>query len=564
MWDVRAYIYELDRSTSFSQVRDMITAAYDIEFETAIPGGMTVASMKMPWRGEAPSLIGKPLAIYDGSVCVWWGRIGEVSDVVNSQQRVLELTAYGPWERAARIPFTQTYTTNSNHRISNIVKAAIGNLPDVATTNQQWSGTTTPIEELSFEDSTVQSVILDSLRLGDDSTSPWTFIVLPPVQVTGVGGFTYASDYTTPVDSTLGGVSDSYFARKISGTVKFAADASGTSYDRITFGTATANAVAGAWFYVPRNAGVIYDFITFRNASNSPIAYCKMSAGKILQVLNIVSGVTTNGSDDIELGTGSWHFIGMRITVSAGSGVLSLGLDGQNIVAVSSVNTGSNNVKYVCFGLAETSPATARTMWVDDILVDNSSSITRPEDAAYTHSSCETRLIKVDGSSWDFEISIADIPNYRITETSKDMINHLYVGYSSSGLYTGRAMNNESVALYGLYPGYKSISGLNSNTVAGYYRARYLEQYGLPRKSLQSITITKRPRGLFSNQIPLSSIRAGMNFRVRDLPNLGNMIVGHTRYQAPQGNRPESVEITPEEPPVDITYAVARSKKKTL
>jgi hypothetical protein len=71
-------------------------------YETAMPGGMTVAGALVPWAHlPVNDVAGQRFVVEDGDI-LWWGRVTGVADVVQRGAQALRLTAHAPWERSAR------------------------------------------------------------------------------------------------------------------------------------------------------------------------------------------------------------------------------------------------------------------------------------------------------------------------------------------------------------------------------------------------------------------------------------------------------------------------------
>ena len=254
-------------------IQDAINGAAAITYESALPGGMTIASCSIPWRGgkRAPRLVGATMLIRDGIDCVWWGRIHDVTERVDGQQQYLDLVAVGPWGYAGKQYFTGNYLAGGAWTGTDILKAAVyGHMEDVA---QRMGGDTGPaydVGALAWTDVSVQNVIAECLRIGDDTVSSWSFVVWPPV--TAVGGvYTFSSDCDAVADFTAqsGATVSKLVYHRGGSCLRLLAPAGGAAYTYQTVAGA-ATYYASMWLYMAKTRpGEEHDHIIFFEGGTS-------------------------------------------------------------------------------------------------------------------------------------------------------------------------------------------------------------------------------------------------------------------------------------------------------
>jgi hypothetical protein len=541
--------------------------ASGIAYETALPGGMIKADCRVPWRRNLPhgNIIGSALAIYNGSENVWWGRIGDATDAIVSGAPSLNLTAYGPWAAAQKMPFTQVYPAGVGWTTVQVIKAALyGNCPDVDMIATDWGSlTANSLNAISFSNANAQSVIAECLRYGGSTVAQWGFVIHPPLWRPPA----FATD-VTGVTWTNAGASSTYYMRPTSSYL-MSAPGGGKGYGEHDIGSDKDEVVMASWFFIPPEVGVpsdSYEMLGVKNNAGNPVVEVgtRGSAGGgagELYVYNYHTSTRTLATGNCVFGQGCWHFLCMYVKRHATTGIVKVWLDDGLVVDLSAQDTGDTPLRYPVWGMNQNG-VNARTLYCQGLLGKwAATQITLEDSAVDTTVRCRTELFPYDVTTYDFVVSQNDIGDYTVQETDSTMSNSLYVQYT--GARTARAANTTSIDTYGLAPSVIEASRLTDATVAANFRDRYLATYATPQRKMAPITLTVPPQGRSGNPYPLASIRAGLRFRIRELPELGNVYVGHTRYQAAESGQPETLQLTPNEPPLTgLDFAVAQRTQR--
>lgn len=532
-----------------------------LAYETAMPGGMTTATLVVPWEKglSVASIIGSRLLIDADGDTVWWGRITGAADVAERGTRALRLTAHAPWERAARRAWAQNYPIyTGGWAAEDIIKAAVfGNVEDVLISEQDWVDPNMNICPITWSGSTVQTCIADALRLGDTGTTPWSFVIGPPRVRAATGGYVFSS--------TCSSVSDfSGTATAGAGTVTaqaglymrggyslqcYANDTAGTASAYHTLSSTSDDLWCSAWVFFRKESatGVEHDWFTFYDTGYSVIATLRTNGTDQLYLYNNITGASY--TPQVTLARGCWHHLAMRLVrhrtaPGRGNGIVELWLDDKRISNNVNLDTGANSIKRIAWGMIRTAVGN-RYQNYDNVIVSTS----RPT-MAQTNLVAEelpaARIIQLTTSSYDIIISLDDIgQSYTIERNMTDSANQVDMAYGSTPTNLAMAVDADSVAQHGQYQTQLTASKTGSATVAAYLRQRWLAQFANPVPSLQPITLTAAPQSRDGAPYPLCRLRAGLRFRVRELPELGNIYIGHTRYQRGELGQPEQCQITP-------------------
>jgi hypothetical protein len=537
-----------------------INGASGITYETAMPGGMTMASCRIPWHYGAvpPRLLGAKFEVRDGIDCVWAGRVHDQTDSSHGQAQYLDLLAAGPWADAALARVTNSYVSNGVWTGTDMLKAALwGNVEDVAMVLNGDTGPAYDVGALAWSDSTVQDVIAECLRIGDDTTSSWNFVIWPPVFAPStVGAATFSSDCDDTADfsasSGATAVRDIY--HRGGSCLKFSAGAGAAAYAYQTVGAAATYAASG-WFYLPKTAPAEnHQLLTFyQTTSSANILVVRVNPSYIIEAYNLPATATYTATGNQTWGLGSWHHLAALCTANNGAGVAQVWYDGQLVINQATLNTGANNIVRVYVGPLSNGTA-ARTVYADDVIINTTAPTMADRVTAETLP--EPRIIEMNRTTHDFMLSLASVQQSAFTRSLGSTVNQVRTTYGSSS-YTDLSLDEDSVRAYGQRLGVPSLTRTSSATVAGYLAARYLARWKTPAAMLQPLTLTTAPTSYGGGIMPLSRIKAGMTFAIRERPDLGVFYVGGTRYQAAQPGQPESCAITPIEPAYDLATAVA-------
>jgi len=101
------------------------------------------------------------------------------------------------------------------------------------------------------------------------------------------------------------------------------------------------------------------------------IATATMGSNKRLFMENNAGGGSIPGSATVALVPGQWHQIDMSTTISPTSGSLTLLVDGQVQIAVTGIDTGSQPVNRLAFGIIwEGNGSQSNVLHVDDVIID--------------------------------------------------------------------------------------------------------------------------------------------------------------------------------------------------
>jgi hypothetical protein len=546
-------------------IADSINAACAITYETVLPGGMSMAACSIPWRGgkRAPRLFGASFVVRDGIDCVWWGRIHDVTERVDGQAQYLDLVAVGPWALAAKSYVNADYVSGGSWTGTDMLKTAVyGHMEDVV---QRMGGDVGPaydVGALAWSDSTVQQVIAECLRIGDDTVSSWNFVVWPPV-FAPAGSFTWSSDCDAVADFTAqSGATISNLLYHRGGTcLRLLAAAGGAAYAYQDV-SAAATYYASMWLYMAKTRPAEeHDHIIFWEAgTGNRILSVRTGATHIWEIRNEVAGATYTATGNQAMSAGSWHHVAAQCTANGAAGVAKLWLDGQLIINQTSLNTGANNITRVYYG--DLSNGAADRYWfIDDTII--STAALDMDQTVTSETLPEPRIVKMNRTDYDFMISLARVQQSAFTRSLRTTTNNVRTTYGS-GSWGSIYSDADSVARYGQLLSLPSLTRTASGTVANYLSARYLERWKEPAAMLQPVALTTPPSSRGGGIMPLSRIKAGMVFAIRERPDLGVFYVGGTRYRARGAGQAEVCEITPIEPAYDLATAVALREQRTM
>ena len=538
--------------------------SHGLYYETAMPGGMTIAGVLLPWSRLAAEtdIVGMRFAARADGFIRWWGRVTGVANVVQRGERMLRLTAHAPWERAARRAWAQVYPINTGGwAAEDIIAAAVfGNVEDVLISVQDWDEPNLDICPITWSGSTVQTAIADALRLGNANLAPWSFLIGPPRTKPATGGFTFSStcEAVTDFSGTLTGAGCSVTAQ--SGlyargskslqcySVSTVANAASAYY---TLAGSTDDAWMSAWVYWRKESatGVEHDWLTFYDTAGAVIAAIRSYGTDVFYVRNEIT--TTDYTTGVTLSRGCWHHLEARLVRSQtpgpgfGNGSIELWLDDKRICTTgTSQDTGANSIKKFAWGMTRTAVGD-RYQNYDNVIIHTSR-----VGMAKTNLAAETlpaaQIIELDTTDYDVMVSLEDVGNsYTIERSMTDAANQVDMAYGATPTDLAMAIDTESVAQHGQYQTQITASKTGSATVAGYLRNRWLAQFADPVAALQPLTLTIAPQSKAGAAYPLSRLRAGLRFRIRELPELGNLYIGHTRYQRGELGQREQCQVTP-------------------
>jgi hypothetical protein len=530
--------------------------ASGLTYETVMPGGMSIASCRIPWDTSISRLRlnGLRFVVYHGTSIVWWGTLWDNVPTFAGADRKIELRAIGPWGVMAKRPFNQTYQSNG-YTAADFIRAALwGNVEDVGIGSAEWDDPGIDLEAMSWSASNVQTVIAECLRFGDSSTSPWTFLCLPPKPTfPNTAGFTFYDDCSdtgsmTGTAGTAPVVSTGLYMRGGS-CLRCAAPGGGSSrfYKDIGAGAANDQMVATAWIYVPNNRpNEAHQYITIYTGGGTVLASLRSDATHNLGLWCQATATNYYGASPTVLGAGCWHHVGIYINRNAVAGTLTAMLDGRTVVTQAGINTGAAAAQIVYWGTTAAGVA-ARDIYVDNVGITVGSA-TFPSMDLYNFDGGtlpETRIVKLDTSAYDLDISLNDIVgSYAMNQSLSDTVNQLDVFYGGTS-YKAIGLDTTSVGRYGQLWKQETAGKITSGTTALYLRNRYLAQYKEPRYIAQSFTLTSPPRSASGSLYPLPLIRAGLRFRIREMPELGNIYIGQTQYVRGEPDQQEACQITP-------------------
>lgn len=543
----------------------------NLTYETIISGGMSVATVRLPYdiSIKRQRLLGNRLIIYDKSQPTWWGTISDVTDRVTGGDSSIELRVYGPWEMMSRIPFTQAYKGYSYTGNDVIYAALFGNVPDVAMTSDNWDSLSLSLIPVTWSNSNVQTVITECCRFGDTTTSPWSFIVLPPrtshpanagvfEMNTGMDDITYWVTYGTA--PTIQG--DIFQRGQAMSCWHDYNPAGATSYVQRNFASTSTDAYVSAWIRMPSDMQPInYGLLSLYDTNGTNIAMMFIDGTGVISIQNVPANTTHTGYS-VVLGKGCWHHIILYCHRNATTGSVKGYFDGGLIIDVSSLNLGALDIHGVAVGLMDSCTTTGRGIDMDSLWAKTGATL--PSQLYYRFES-ETLpipyLFKINTTTYDIDLNLADISDISLTESLNGVANQVIVEYAS-GSQSYIHTDALSISRYGQQPSVPSLTKTSSSALANYYAARYLQQYKEPRMKLSPFTLTIPPMQKNGSPLPLSQIRAGLRFRIRERPDIGNVYIAHTRWTQASSGQSERVEITPNEPPTDIATLVALTTAK--
>ncbi len=552
-----------------------IEESSDLYFETIMPGGMTLAGCSLPWKiiEDKPRIQGCLFLVYYNTSIIWWGRAYDVSDVVRGGDRKISIHARGPWELAARKSFTQAYQASSHDATSIISSAIFGNVEDILIDDSNWSVPGLTISPISFSGASIQTVVGDCLRFGDTTTTPWSFVILPPKTRPAYTGATFSSTCSSTGSFTgTGGtaptaVTDVYM--RGGSSIKCSAPASGTSSIYITPNGGTANVyyAASAWFYIPNNRPAEeYDLISFQTAAAANVVGLRLNGTWDVYAYNYHTTTSYTSTGPTILGSGCWHYLSLFVYRHATSGAVYVQLDGKSIINAANVDTGDTNLNRVTFGPIRTA-TNARILYLDNVGIlaaDTTVTEIPMKNSNYaTETLPEAKIISLNTSTYDFIVSLSDIAdNFELSTSLQQVSNQIDVTYSSGSILS-LATNATSVARYGQLWSAQTVNKTSACAAVEYLRDRYIAQYAEPQPMLQSFTLTSPPQSINGDLYPLAKIRAGLVFRIREMPSLGNMYIGQTRYTRSESQQKEACQITPFGPAATLDVVLAQKLAKT-
>lgn len=557
---MRVHIRDAD-GRDILDVSQRLEESSGLSYETAMPGGMTIATLLLPWeRGlSVAGIIGSRLLVDADGDTVWWGRVTGAADVAQHGARSLRLTAHAPWERSARRAWQQVYPINTGGwAAEDIIKAAVfGNVEDVLISDQDWTDPNMDICPITWSGSTVQTCIADALRLGDTGTTPWSFLIWPPRTRAATGGFTFSStcelmtDFSGTTMAGAGSVSAQagLYMRGSKSMQCYANNAAGTASAYYALAGTADDLWMSAWVFFRKESatGVEHDWMTFYDTGLAVIATLRTNGTDTLYLYNNVTGASY--TPGVVLARGCWHHLEMRLVrhrtaPGSGNGIVELWLDDKRISNNVSLDTGANSIKRMAWGMIRTAVGD-RYQNYDNVIIHTSRvGMAKTNLVAETLPAC--RIIQLSTSDYDTIISLDEIgQSYTIERNMVDSSNQVDMAYGSTPTDLAMAIDTDSVAQHGQYQTQITAAKTGSATVAAYLRARWLAQFADPVPSLQPITLTAAPQSKAGTPYPLCRLRAGVRFRIRELPELGNLYIGHTRYQRGEPGQPEQCQITP-------------------
>jgi hypothetical protein len=555
-------------SADFININNLVGLDSNLYYESAMPGGMTVAGCRIPLRERyTPRLQGCKFEVYDGANCVWWGRITDVTDTVQKHEHYVDLVANAPWGLCAQRPFSQDYQSGCGMvwTANEIIKAAVfGNVEDVLIQANDWDSTCVNLVPISWTDTTVQTVIGDCLRLGGDTTAPWTFLIeAPKTQYSQTGNYLFTNDGESDTfDYRIGASVSEEQYRHGHSSFKFVAAASAAGCVRRDLPATCTQYFAAAWFYIPRSTSAMeHDFFYFRSPDTGEIARVSSTSANIIYA-HTGTGLTYGAYMDTTFGLGCWHWISLFVVCHSASGTVRVNLDGKNIVYQTDINTGGSVIDGMFVGMARTESA-SRLMYMDDVVMSRANVIGYyGKDSLATETLPVARLVQTDLTTYDFIVDLAEIDNsYRLDCSLRNVANQIDGTHKTGN--NDPVFDKTSIKRYGQLQSLQSTTKTANPTINRYVQNRYLEQYSEPTGQLQSFKITKEPTKIDGTKLRLPYIKAGMRFKIRQLPERGIMYVGQTKYTRGESNQEESCTITPSGAPSTLDIEIIRRSMRT-
>lgn len=579
---MRVHIYDRDGNT-LEDTLYTIDEAYGLSYETVLPGGMSIAQCSIPWdiAVQKPRLLGCSMVIRDGIDTRWWGRVTEVRDVVAAGDRRLELVATGPWAQLSRPRYSQVFVTGASYTANEVIAAAVfGNGEDVLLEDDNWTSTGVSIGAASFSNQSVQEVIADCLRVGDTTGSVWSFTILPPatkyaqtwdfsdkMDISPCGNFTGASITSTgSLDLERGMYQRSGGCYRLGvGTL--------SNQNAYLYKTVTAGSLytLSGWFYIDKNSttnATSEDLFAFSASTGGLI--CVISASNSNEVLHAYVDPTSTSyaaTGNQVVSFDCWHYIKATLARHASSGYIKVWYDGKRVINQTSINTGTSNIGQLDVGIRRTTGGRAKLIYFDSIIGGSGTMDTLSvtgDSPLVTETLPEPRLFRLNlaPSAKDFIISLADFGgDFVLNETLLDLENQIDGSYKS-GSGMSRTTGSDSVINYGQWAGSHTYNRVPTEGLANQIRDRYLASLQEPKQKLQQFTLTVPPESSSGAPMPLSKIRAGMVFTIREKPELGGIPIGQAKYTRAEKGQPESCQVTPYEMPAQIGVEVAKRRKR--
>jgi hypothetical protein len=147
---------------------------------------------------------------------------------------------------------------------------------------------------------------------------------------------------------------------------------------------------------------------------------------------------------------------------------------------------------------------------------------------------------------------------FSMNDTIDESANLVSVIFTGGESYL--SSSESSVTKRGQLPLRLSVTKITNRTAAQYIADRYVAVNAVPRTSMSPFSFTMTASAKEGWDYPLSHLRAGLRFAIRDLFDKGIMYIGHCRYTF--GNGQESVDITPKGAPADLPLLMALAQQR--
>ncbi len=540
---------------------------YKLTYDSVMPGGMAMASLEVPanWIANTADLTGTRFIVMDGQSCPWWGTVRGVTSFLRNGMQYRSINASSPWEDARRAVFAQAYLAGPAWTSTDFIEAALfGNVPDVAVSTDAWASLALDYTPVTFS-SDVQSTIAECLRIGDSTTSPWSFLILPPE---GTLPLTTTPElYASQLDSLTGWttfgtdptVTYAGFQRQYASMSFWHAAAAGTSYVGRDLSSTQGMAHIGCWVRYPSDAvSEYYQFLGFYNTNGNLVTVMQVDPNGILEIYDAINSTSYNGYA-VTLGKGCWHHICMSTTISATVGSVTGYLDFRPIISQGNINTGAANIKGVYLGHLTASVTNGRGHLQSGCVVSNVAAANTFLHRFTNEWLPYAYLFTLDTSACDLMLTLANIGDrFSLNSNIDDSANQVSVVYTGGESYL--STDSTSILARGQLPKRVSLTKVSSATVAQYLADRLIAANAGPLTSLSPYTLATKVYAKQGYDHPLSSLRAGLRFRILEGRDLGTKYIGYCRYTLDGGR--ESVEITPTGAPTDASVLLALSNQR--
>ncbi|MCK9597630.1 MAG: hypothetical protein M0R06_01240 [Sphaerochaeta sp.] len=566
---VRAQIYNSDALTeAYTDIAGIYRNMQGLDFETALPGGFTVATMTtlIPNLEANNVELGSVLVCKEGQDIVFQGHIEDMQYQAAEGAYALRLSAYGAWYRLGLETITQTFNTAITG--ASIIQAALDLGEDISSDYSLISETGINIDTIAFGNASLASVITEVIRYGryDGVYGDFSTLVMPTqfTQLTSGGGTITLTGSTCDMSgSSAASAAEMLFYNQplpvdgiYSLSTRLKAAAIGSSVmNPFVFATSYTDALPAI-----NTPGTPIQFQAEIEYSSGDLIFSYLeSTGASRTYWNGTAWTTTRSDatttpalgDYVEFdfsGSLSGWKLDLYSSATASAPVL---LTSTASVAWDSTYTGASNC-WMWFCDPYTANVAARLQY-DYIIISEADEYEGPVYFAiwgtpkFSSDNTAPRavLARRNLANVDWRVRVEEI-GLQWTRTLDNVYNAVDIVFAGS-LTTGESTDTTSIARYGRRKLVAEVDTQSENA-AVVMRDIFLESHKDPVPSISPFTVKGKCRDGGGAWRECSRIKAGDVMTIEDWLDGYTFMIGHTRYNWSDN----SIEVTPETIPQSL------------